>query len=195
MTMSLKEEILKLRREGKNYNEIVKILNCSKSTISYHCNNNDVGGNFVSEIREKLTEDVINELNEYYKEHTIKECMDKFNISKTSVVKHTVNKYRKLSDDELKIRNYRHLKYHRQKLKQSAIIYKGGCCERCGYDRCNSALEFHHLNPNEKDFGIGTYKVLSWDKLKNELDKCVMVCANCHREIHEELDYGHVVKW
>lgn len=187
--MSLKDEILKLRKEGKNYNEICEKLECSKGTVSYHCNNNSIGGNFVSNIREKLTELEIDELNEYYKEHSVEECVVKFNIGKSTVTKYTKNKYNKLTIDELKLRNYNKVKTHRQRLKEKSIVYKGGSCEKCGYDRCNSALEFHHINPKEKDFGIGAYSVLSWDKIKKELDKCIMVCANCHREIHEELNW------
>ena len=188
MTTSLKEKILSLRNDGKNYNEISDLLNCSKSTVSFHCNNNNLGGNFVSKQRSKLTEIEIVELNKFYKDHTIEECVVKFNLGKSTIIKYTKNKYVKLSDEELKIRNYQKVKNFRQKLKEKAIEYKGGCCQKCGYDRCNSALEFHHLDPNEKDFGIGSYSVLSWEKIKPELDKCIMVCANCHREIHEELN-------
>jgi len=75
----------------------------------------------------------------------------------------------------------------RYKLKENAVKYKGGKCEICGYDKCIDALEFHHLNPEEKDFGISSSGyTLSWDKVKTELDKCIMVCSNCHREIHAE---------
>ena len=73
-------------------------------------------------------------------------------------------------------------------LKQMAIEYKGGSCQECGYDKCNSALEFHHLNPKEKDFNICSIKGCEFnDKIKKELDKCILVCANCHREIHAGL--------
>lgn len=76
----------------------------------------------------------------------------------------------------------------RQKIfKQLAIDYKGGVCVKCGYNRCNSALEFHHLNPNEKDFSLSQKKQTRFnDEIKRELDKCILVCANCHREIHSE---------
>ena len=80
--------------------------------------------------------------------------------------------------------NYRSLKKARQRLKKKLVDYKGGKCEICGYDKCINALDFHHLNPNEKDFCISNYMVLSFDKLKKEVDKCILVCANCHREIH-----------
>ena len=72
-------------------------------------------------------------------------------------------------------------------MKTSQLVnYKGGKCERCGYDKCVQALQFHHLNPDEKDFAISG-KSYSFERLKKEVDKCIMVCANCHIEIHEEL--------
>lgn len=77
----------------------------------------------------------------------------------------------------------------RYRIKQQAVEYKGGKCEKCGYDRCYSALEFHHLNPNEKDFGIADSAYSrSWETIKKELDKCIMVCSNCHAEIHDKYD-------
>ena len=65
----------------------------------------------------------------------------------------------------------------------------GGKCIRCGYDKCISALEFHHINPSEKDFGIGQYgSSKSFEKMKQEVDKCILLCCNCHRELHWKLD-------
>jgi len=74
----------------------------------------------------------------------------------------------------------------RRRNKIKLVEYKGGKCERCGYDKCIDALEFHHLNPDEKDFGLSCGDTRSLEKLKAEADKCIMVCANCHREIHAE---------
>lgn len=82
--------------------------------------------------------------------------------------------------------NYRHVKKRRSKLKEELVEYKGGRCEICGYNKCIEALEFHHLNREEKDFTISSYSNLSIDKLKKEVDKCILVCANCHREIHHK---------
>jgi len=73
---------------------------------------------------------------------------------------------------------------NRWKTKLKAIEYKGGKCEVCGYNKCHDALEFHHLDPDEKDFGIGCGNTYSWERTKSELDKCIMLCANCHREEH-----------
>ena len=79
-----------------------------------------------------------------------------------------------------------HVQKRRKNLKKLAVEYKGGKCEKCGYNKCNRALEFHHTSPNEKDFTISRYSVLSWSKIKVELDKCILICANCHRELHDD---------
>lgn len=73
----------------------------------------------------------------------------------------------------------------RDKLKLLAVEYKGGCCQHCGYDKYIGALEFHHLDPSQKDFSIsGSGYTRSFEKMKPELDKCILLCANCHREEH-----------
>lgn len=65
--------------------------------------------------------------------------------------------------------------------KRKAIAYKGGACAVCGYDKCEAALEFHHLNPKEKD---GLRAHWTFDRNKRELDKCILLCCRCHREVH-----------
>lgn len=75
-----------------------------------------------------------------------------------------------------------------RKLKSLMIEYKGGCCQRCGYDKYQGALEFHHLDHKEKDFNPSHLRKYRFDnRTKSELDKCILVCANCHREIHYEI--------
>lgn len=71
----------------------------------------------------------------------------------------------------------------KQKYKLKMVQYKGGKCEICGYDKNISALDFHHLNPEEKSFTLSDTKH-SWEDTQKELDKCICVCANCHRELH-----------
>jgi len=75
----------------------------------------------------------------------------------------------------------------RDKIKKKAIEYKGGSCIFCGYTTCQSALVFHHINPEEKEFGIGSNYNKSWAKIQKELDKCSLLCQNCHAELHEGL--------
>lgn len=73
----------------------------------------------------------------------------------------------------------------RRKLREKAVSYKGGKCIFCGYCRCQAALDFHHVNASEKEFGISMDGITrSWERVQKELDKCVLVCSNCHREIH-----------
>lgn len=67
------------------------------------------------------------------------------------------------------------------------IDYKGGQCAHCGYNKCSRALEFHHLDPNEKDFGISTILTRNVASLKAEVNKCILLCANCHAEEHQRL--------
>ena len=72
----------------------------------------------------------------------------------------------------------------RKKIKELSLNYLGGNCEICHYSRCTDALEFHHVNPLNKKFGIGAKGYTrSWERVKAELDKCVLLCANCHREV------------
>jgi len=76
----------------------------------------------------------------------------------------------------------------RKKIRDMAIGHKGGRCMICGYDRCLEALEFHHSDSSEKDFGISAKGYTrSWARVKEELEKCQLVCANCHREIHSKV--------
>lgn len=76
----------------------------------------------------------------------------------------------------------------RKKLREMAIEYSGGKCKFCGYNRCKAALEFHHQESSGKDFGISAKGYTrSWEKVREELDKCILVCANCHRELHDQL--------
>jgi len=77
------------------------------------------------------------------------------------------------------------VKMRRKKLRQMAVEYKGGQCNFCGYSKCPDALDFHHCDPKQKDFGLSARGLTrSWERIKKELDKCVLVCANCHREVH-----------
>jgi hypothetical protein len=76
----------------------------------------------------------------------------------------------------------------RDKIKEILVDYKGGKCEICGYDKCISALEFHHKDANEKDFGISAKGYTrNIETNKQEVDKCILVCSNCHREIHANI--------
>lgn len=78
------------------------------------------------------------------------------------------------------------VKRWRESTKARLVNAMGGKCAICSYAKCNDALEFHHINPLEKEFGLGAVRgsILSWAKIVEEAKKCVLLCSNCHREIH-----------
>ena len=85
----------------------------------------------------------------------------------------------------LDCKNKQSVQRRRYRVKLKAIVYKGGKCEVCGYGKCMDALEFHHVDPTEKEFSVSAeLGTSSWEKIQIELDKCVLLCANCHRETH-----------
>ena len=72
-----------------------------------------------------------------------------------------------------------------QLFKRKCVEYKGGDCQHCGYNRYIGSLEVHHLDPTQKDFTIAKARLTKFDeKITKELDKCVLLCSNCHREQH-----------
>ena len=62
----------------------------------------------------------------------------------------------------------------------------GGKCQCCGYDKCSESLAFHHIDPKEKELGFGGLRAnpKKWNIVVEELRKCILVCHNCHSEIH-----------
>ena len=77
----------------------------------------------------------------------------------------------------------------RQRIKQWALEYKGNKCEICGYNKCSEALDFHHTDMSQKEFNLSDRDLIcDWSQIRSELDKCMLVCANCHREIHANMN-------
>lgn len=68
--------------------------------------------------------------------------------------------------------------------KAKAIEYKGGKCVKCGYQKYQTSLDFHHLDPREKDPKFSSKRGWTWERTKKELDKCVLLCRNCHAAVH-----------
>lgn len=246
----MKEDILKLRKEGKSYNEIKNILGCSKSTISYHCSKLD-GDDLIKSINLDIknkrqinddsfllpSEDIITKVIELrkmlktYDEISEKLGLNKHNVSKicrivnlqkirkngniteddinnikklydelksirkvakiSGISRKTISKYvnipEKLSNVELKKNKVKSVIDWRVRTRKKLVEYKGGECVKCGYNKCISALHFHHKDASEKDFTISG-KSWSFEKLKKEVDKCVLLCSNCHTELHEEMN-------
>lgn len=68
--------------------------------------------------------------------------------------------------------------------KKDAVEYLGGKCICCGYNKYYGALSFYHIDPNEKELDWRKMRLIAWKNILKELDKCVLVCSNCHSEIH-----------
>ena len=124
----------------------------------------------------------------------MQKCHDNENMSYEKIGnkfgwnRHTIAKYLnpkpKLSEKDLKENQVKSVINWRKRTKEKLVEYLGGKCVCCGYNKCHRALQFHHKDPSKKDFQIsGTTK--SFSRLKEEADKCILVCSNCHAEIHD----------
>jgi len=232
----MKTKIIELRKNGCTINEIANQLNCAKSTVSYHINKNNMGGNinsflfgidtsFIDKIKTlRLELKTYNEIHAILNisEDKIKKICRKLNLNKpVNVQKINLNKedvlnyyqsvkslrvtakhfkvsrdlIRKHIDNDViiskkiieKKTNSKAVIDWRKRKKIELIEYKGGKCMECGYNKSVKALEFHHIDPHKKDFTISG-KSYSINRLKMEVDKCILVCSNCHIEIHEKLE-------
>lgn len=85
-------------------------------------------------------------------------------------------------------RRTEHARYKKRKVKLKCIAYLGGKCIKCGYSKCARSLTFHHRDRREKERSISQIKDWNWEKIKNELDKCDLLCFNCHMEIEDNYD-------
>jgi 5-methylcytosine-specific restriction endonuclease McrA len=94
--------------------------------------------------------------------------------------------YQNLSEDQ-KIRARNKVKKFRKNRKQKMVDSMGGKCQICGYNKTPKALEFHHVNPVEKEFSFGGSRASpkSWEMISEELKKCILLCSNCHHEVHD----------
>ena len=78
---------------------------------------------------------------------------------------------------------------HRRGLKAVLVAEAGGCCARCGYDRCIAALHFHHVDRSTKLFAVsGRGLTRSLEFARAEAEKCILLCANCHAEVESGLE-------
>ena len=91
---------------------------------------------------------------------------------------------------ECKVFKYGRYKYQQKRgldRKLELLRSKGNKCSICGYCKSMKALEFHHLDPGAKEFKLDTRGLsgASWKRILLEADKCILLCANCHREVHD----------
>lgn len=118
--------------------------------------------------------------------------------TKPDIDKETVRPkdYKDWSDKDKKNhskKTYELQKQRRFDRKKKYVLLKGGCCMKCGYDKNLSVLNFHHREPEEKNFSLSSRELgmYSEDRLLDELDKCDLLCSNCHAELH----HPHFEDW
>lgn len=184
----MEDDILKLRNEGLTYDEIVNKLSCSKSTVSYYCRKNGIS---IYDNSFKNINNILLKMQNFYNEgHSIREVAKEFNVTIYSSKKYLITRKRIFlkNDIDKKQSKVKGVIYWRQRAKLKLIEYKGGKCqvESCGYNRSVWSLGFHHIDPKNKDFNVSG-RTIAFEKMKKEIDKCVLVCNNCHGEIHEEI--------
>lgn len=98
-------------------------------------------------------------------------------------------------ETELLTNQGRWAKRRRNAMKDYIVELAGGCCQICSYDKCNSVLNFHHIDPKTKSFALtGGKMTYSLEAIVEELAKCVMLCSNCHIEVHAGLHKEKVFK-
>lgn len=157
------KEILKqMLDDGLNTQQMAERLNCTRRTISNAINRNNLESPRNKNIR----------LN-------IKYCAG---CNKTLDRSFFYTKYKKNSS-LCKNCILSNNKSNRHIIKQQCVNYLGGSCSKCGYNKCLAALDFHHLDPKQKDKEYINFR-FTFEKMKSELDKCILLCANCHREEH-----------
>lgn len=82
---------------------------------------------------------------------------------------------------------YKNIYHWRNKSVERALDAFGNRCGICGYNKCTRALCFHHVDPSKKEFKLRTFRsmCISWERIVKELRNCVLLCANCHMEVHD----------
>lgn len=173
------DEVISLRKEKKTYNRIKEVTGLSYHVISKICREFNLIHNRKFS---NITDDQILQIRELYSElKSGRKVSEILNIDRGTIMKYVV--VEKKDKVERKDQLVKNVMEWRKRVKLKLVEYKGGECEKCGYNKCVRALEFHHLDPSEKDFTISG-KSWSFERLKDEVDKCILVCSNCHNEIH-----------
>jgi transposase len=185
MDKGFKSKVLKLKQTGLSNNKIAKQLGCAISTVSFHCKNAGLG------LTKRLpSEEDIKHWTELYEQYrSFQEVAKIVGWNKVTISRYLEKFQRKkLTEVERKKNATLAVGKRRKTIKRNAVAYKGGKCLICGYNRCVEAMDFHHLDPSKKEFGLSINGLSrSLDSIKKELDKCVILCSNCHREFHAGL--------
>jgi hypothetical protein len=187
--LSTKQKVRYLKKSGMNIPEICRSLNLGKGTVGYHLKNTEEI--LQNKYKRDFTDNIVANILDFYKTNNgnLHLTSLKFNEFSKWTLRNLLEKeglygnFTKINDSRNK--SLAVINWKKEK-KEILIGYKGGKCEFCGYSKCNNALEFHHKDPTKKDFNISSHSY-SFDRMKLEADKCLLLCANCHREEHFRL--------
>ena len=149
------DQIKHLRQQLKSYKEIKKILNISEDKLIKICRLNNINKPSNTFRKKELN---IGEVVEYYnKVNSLRVTSKHFNTSRDTIrqyISDDLIEKNKCNRKEIKISPSKAVVNWRRRKKIELVEYKGGKCERCGYNKTIQALQFHHLDPKEKDFAI-----------------------------------------
>lgn len=164
--MITKEKLQDLYKQGLSMTKIAKELNVSYVTISRYTRKFDLKANYLRNNKPKDKPKVCSKCGET--------DITKFNFSLYNVCKSC---------------NGKKSKEYNQRKRLKYLELKGNKCQICGYDKYHGALEFHHTDPKDKSDKLN-HQSLTQGKISfvlQELEKCILICSNCHREIHAGL--------
>lgn len=102
---------------------------------------------------------------------------DYYQLHKERILARQATKWK---DPQFRAKKQTTKRLYRQRLKDELIRHAGGSCTQCGYNKCNSALDFHHVGEKRFRVSMAPSRKAAFEEIK----KCILVCANCHREIH-----------
>lgn len=163
-----KEKLQHTLNTTKNLKEIAKEFNISITTVRYWISKHEIK-----------------------KENTcLENCLVCAKKCKKLYCSLTCKKkdYYENNKEHLKTISKEYCKNNREIFKKLAINYGGSKCKHCGYNNNYSALAFHHLDPDQKDFALGSIRSKTLTpSLRSELDKCILLCHNCHNIEHNKL--------
>jgi len=183
------KNVIKLKNERKTNSEIKKETNLSLDKIKKICRIENIQKHDYTNYKKPNQEEII-EIQKRYDEiknlkKVSKECGYSYHILKR-VIKLIERPKKEILERKKDV--VRNVMNWRKNVKLKLIEYKGGKCEvdTCKYNKSVWSMGFHHQDPKEKDFNISG-KSYSFERLKKEVDKCVLLCGNCHGEVHEEI--------
>ena len=156
--------------QGLSQREIAQAVGVSRSTVSYWIGRH--GLSLPRAVRRAQVEQALRE----GRSHVIRTCR-RHGETEFALVGSERRPRCKLCRAEAVARR-------RRKVKELLIEEAGGRCQLCGYDECIASLEFHHVDPKTKSFGVAQNGITrSIERVRAEVKKCVLLCANCHAAV------------